>query len=218
MIVQETLVPVDLFIQVMLVKFEVMLLQVNQHIPVIQFINLFCQPVYPSNVTPSKPVSSSNASVSKTARSSKVYSSKPVCSSNICLSKTVSLSNICLSKPASATIVFSSKHVGLMNVCPSKPVRSSNVCPRKPVSPINDCQSKPVSPVNVYLQNPSFVIKTLLFKLFLVLLLLSTYFKLSIVTLRIFLTNFTCLRKCLIFFISLYGSYLRSMLDTVMIF
>ena len=88
--------------------------------------------------------------------------------------------------------------------------------------------SKPVSPVNVCLQNPRFVIKTLIFNLFLVLLLFSTYFNLSIVTLNIFinlillkvifLTNFTSLRKRLILFISLHSSYLRSMLDTVIIF
>ena len=64
--------------------------------------------------------------------------------------------------------------------------------------------------------------------MFLVLLLFSTYFKLSIVILNIFiylilfkvilLTNFTCLRKRLILFISLHGSYLCSMLDTVIIF
>ena len=56
----------------------------------------------------------------------------------------------------------------------------------------------------------------------------SKYFKLSIVTLNIFinlillkvifLINFTCLRKRLILLISLHDSYLRSMLDTVLIF
>ena len=64
--------------------------------------------------------------------------------------------------------------------------------------------------------------------MFLVLLFFSTYFKLSIVTLNIFiklilfkvifLTNYTCLRKRLILFVSLDGSYLRCMLDTVVIF
>ena len=68
----------------------------------------------------------------------------------------------------------------------------------------------------------------MIFNLFLVLLLFSTHFKLSIVTLNIFrnlilfkvifLTNFTCLRKRLILFISLHGSYLRSILGTVIIF
>ena len=104
----------------------------------------------------------------------------------------------------------------------------SNAYSSIPVCPSNDCQSKPVSPVNVCLQNPCFVIKNLIFNLFLVLLLFSTYFKLSIVTLNIFidlillkvifLTNFTCLRERLIFFVSPHGSYLRSMLDTVIIF
>ena len=56
----------------------------------------------------------------------------------------------------------------------------------------------------------------------------STYFKLSIVTLNIFinlillkvmfLTNITCLRKHLILFISVHGSYACSMLDKVIIF
>ena len=64
--------------------------------------------------------------------------------------------------------------------------------------------------------------------MFLVLLLSSAYFKLSIVTLNIFinlillkvifLTNFTCLRYRLILCISLHGSYLLSMLDTVIVF
>ena len=53
------------------------------------------------------------------------------------------------------------------------------------------------------------------------------YFQISIVSIVfinlilfkvIFLTNYTCLRKHLILFISLNGSYLRSMLDTVTIF
>ena len=62
----------------------------------------------------------------------------------------------------------------------------------------------------------------------LVLLFFSTYFEISIVTSNIFinlilfkvifLTNYTCLRKHLILFISLNGSYLRCMLDTVIIF
>ena len=111
-----------------------------------------------------------------------------------------------------------------INVFPSKPVRPNNVYSSKTVSPSNDCQSKPVRPVNVCLPNPRFIIKTLIFNLFLVLLLFSTYFKLSIVTLNIFinlmrlkvifLINFTCLRKSLI---SLHGLYLRSILDTVII-
>ena len=54
------------------------------------------------------------------------------------------------------------------------------------------------------------------------------YFKLSIVTLNIFvnlllfklifLTNFNCLKKCLILFVSVNDSYLQSMLHTVIIF
>ena len=70
--------------------------------------------------------------------------------------------------------------------------------------------------------------KILSFNLFLVLLFFSTYFKLSIVTFNIFinliplkvifLTNFTCLRKRLILFISLNVSYLRSILDAITIF
>ena len=80
----------------------------------------------------------------------------------------------------------------------------------------------------VCLQNPQFVIKTLIFNLFLVLLFFSMYFKISIVTLNIlftlillkviFLANDTCLKKHLILFISLNGSYLRSMLDTAIVF
>ena len=121
------------------------------------------------------------------------------------------------------------KPVCPINVCPSKPIRPSNVFySSKPVCPGNDCQSKPISPVNVCLQNPQFVIKTIIFNLLLVLLLFPTYFKLSIVTLNIFtdlilfkvilLTNFPCWRKHLILFISLHGSYFCSMLDTVIIF
>ena len=78
----------------------------------------------------------------------------------------------------------------------------------------------------VCLQNPK--IKILIFNLFLVLLFFSMYFKISIVTLNIlftlillkviFLTNDTCLKKHLILFISLNGSYLRSMLDTAIVF
>ena len=68
----------------------------------------------------------------------------------------------------------------------------------------------------------------MIFNLFLVHLYFSTYFNLSIVTLSIFinlilfkvifLTNFTCLTKRLILFISLNGSCLRSMLDAIIIF
>ena len=64
--------------------------------------------------------------------------------------------------------------------------------------------------------------------MFLVLLFFPTHYKLSIVTLNIFiklilfkvifLINYTCLRKRLILFVSLNGSYLRCMLDTVVIF
>ena len=73
-----------------------------------------------------------------------------------------------------------------------------------------------------------FLYKTLIFNLFLVFLFFSTYFDISIVTSNIFinlilfkvifLTNYTCLRKHLILFISLNSSYLCSMLDTVIIF
>ena len=62
----------------------------------------------------------------------------------------------------------------------------------------------------------------------LALLFFPMYVKLSVVVLNIFINlilfkvillyNFTCLRTRLIFFISLNGSYLRSMLDTVIIF
>ena len=175
-----------------------------------------------SNVIPSKPVRSSKACLSKTVRPRKFYSSKPLSPSDICPDKLVCLSSICSSKPALAITVFPSKPVRPINVCPSKPVRAINVYSSKLVYPSNDCQRKPVNPINVCLQNPRFVIKTLIFNLFLVLLFLSTYFKLSIVTLNffkvIFLTSFTCLGKRLILFVSLNDSYLRSMLDTVIIF
>ena len=98
----------------------------------------------------------------------------------------------------------------------------------KPVCPSNDCQSKPVGLIKVCLQNPRFVIKTLIFNLFLVLLFFPVYVKLSVVILNIFidlilfkvilLYNFTCLKTRLNLFISLNGSYLHSMLDTVIIF
>ena len=127
-----------------------------------------------------------------------------------------------------ATTVFPSKPVHPINICPSKPVCPNNVYSSKPVCLSNDCQSKLVSAINVCLQNPWFVIKTLIYNLCLVVLFFSTYFKISIVTLNIFinlilfkvifLTNYPCLRKCLILFISLNGSYLHSMLDTVIIF
>ena len=186
------------------------------------------KPVRPSDVCPSKPVRPGNAYLGKTARPSTFYFSKPLSPNNICPNKPVSSSNICLSKPARATTTFLSKPVCPINVCPSKPVRPSNVYSSKPVCLSNDCQSKPVSPINVCLQNPRFVIKTLIFNLFLVLLFFSSYFEISIVTSNIlinlilfkviFLTNYTCLRKHLILFISLNGSYLGSMLDTVIIF
>ena len=143
------------------------------------------------------------------------------------MNKPVCLSNICLSKPALATAFFSSKLVPPINLYLSKPVRPSNVYRNKPACPSNDCQSKPVSSI-VCLQNPRFVIKTLIFTLFLFLLFFSTYFRLSIVTLNIFinlilpkvifLINFTCLRKSLILLISLNDSYLWSILDKVIIF
>ena len=181
-----------------------------------------------SNVIPSKPARPSNACLTKTARPSKFYSSKPVCPSNICPNKPVSLSNTCLSKPARVTTVFPSKPVRPINVCPSKPARPNNVYYSKPVCPSNDCQSKPVGLIKVSLQNPRFVIKALIFNLFLVLLFFPVYVKLSVVILNIFidlilfkvilLYNFTCLKTRLILFISLNGSYFRSMLDAVIIF
>ena len=184
--------------------------------------------VCPSNVCPSKPVRVGNAYLGKTAPPSKFYFSKPLSPSHICPNKPVCLSNICLSKPTRATTFFPCKPVRPINICPSRPVCPGNVYSSKPVCLSNDCQCKPVSPINVCLQNPRFVIKTLIFNLFLVLLFFSTYFEISIVTLNIFinlilfkvifLTNYTCLRKHLILSISLNGSYLRSMLDTVIIF
>ena len=186
------------------------------------------KPVRPSDVCASKRVCPGNAYLGKTARTSKFHFSKSLSPSNICPNKPVCSSNICLSKPARATTIFPSKPVRPINVCPSKPVRPSNVYSSKPVCLRNDCQSKPVSPINVCLQNPRFVIKTLIFDLFLVLLFFSTYFGISIVTSNIFinlilfkvifLTNYTCIRKHLILFISLNGSYLRCMLHTVIIF
>ena len=181
--------------------------------------------VHPSNVCPSKPVRVSNAHLGNTATPSKFYFSKPLSPSNICPNKPVCLSNICLSKPARATTIFPRKPVRQIKVFPSKLVRPGNVYSSKSVCLSNDCQSKPVSPINVCLQCPRFVIKTLIFNLFLVLLFFSRYFDISIVTSNIFinlilfkvifLTNYTCLRKHLILFISLNGSYLRSMLDTL---
>ena len=190
----------------------------------------FCpsKPIRPSDISPSKPVRPGNADLGKPACPSKFYFSKPLSPSNVCPNKPVCSSNICLSKPAHATTIFPSKPVRPINVCLSKPVRPSNVYSSKPVCLSNDCQSKPVSRINVCLQNPRFVIKPLIFNLFLVLLFFSTYFEISIVTSNIFinlilfkvifLTNYTCLRKHSILFISLNGSYLRSMLDTVIIF
>ena len=141
---------------------------------------------------------------------------RPLSPSNICPNKPVCLSNICLSESARAITIVPRKPVCPINVCPSKLVRPSNVYSSKPVCLSNNCQGKPVSPINVCLQNPRFVIKTLIFNLFLVLLFFSTYFEISIVTSNIFinlilfkvifLTNYTCLRKHLILFISLNGS------------
>ena len=189
---------------------------------------ILSKPVRSSDVCPSKPVHPGNVFLGKIARPSKFYFSKPLSPSNICPSKPVYLSNICLSKPARATTIFPSKSVHPINVCPSKPVRPSNVYSSKPVCLSNDCQSKLVIPINVCLQNPQFVIRTLIFSLFLVLLFFSTYFEIRIVTSNIFinsilfkvifLTNYTCLRKHLILFISLNGSCLYSMLDAIMIF
>ena len=186
------------------------------------------KPVRPSDVCPSKPGRPGNAYLGKTACPSKFYISKPLSPSNIYPNKPVCSSNICLSKPTRPTTIFPSKRVRPINLCPSIPVRPSNVYSSKPVCLSNDCQSKPVSPINVCLQNPRFVIKALIFNLFLALLFFSTYFEISIVTSNIFinlmlfkvifLTNYTCLRKHLILFISLNGSYLCSMLDTVIIF
>ena len=145
------------------------------------------KPVRPSDICPSKPVRPGKAYLGKTARTSKFYFSKPLSPSDICPNKPVCSSNICLSKPARATTFFPSKPVRPINVCPCKPVRPSNVYSSKPVCLSNDCQSKPVSPINVSLQNPRFVIKTLIFNLFLVLLFFSTYFEISIVTSNIFI-------------------------------
>ena len=186
------------------------------------------KPVRPSDVCPSKLVRPGNAYLGKTARTSKFCFSKPLSPRNICPNKAVCSSNIYLSKPARAATIFPSKPVRPITVCHSKPVRPSNVYSSKAVCHSNDCQSKPVSPINVCLQNPRFVIKTLIFNLFLVLLFFSMYFEISIVTSNIFinlilfkvifLTSYTYLRKHLILFISLNGSYLRCMLDTVIIF
>ena len=90
----------------------------------------------------------------------------------------VSLSNICLSKSARETTVFPSKPVRPINVCQSKPTRPSNVYCSKPVCPSNNCQSKPVAT------------RSLIFNSFLVLLFVSRYFKLSTVTLSIFIAIF----------------------------
>ena len=71
--------------------------------------------------------------------------------------------------------------------------------------------SEPVSPVNVCLQNP---LALLLFSS-----IVTVNIFVNLILLKvIFLTNFTSLRKRLILFISLHSSYLRSMLDTVIIF
>ena len=180
-----------------------------------------------TNVIPSKPVHPGNAYLGKTAPPSKFYFSKPPSPSNICPNKPACLSNICLSKPGHATTIFPRKPVRPINACPSKPVRPGNVYSSKPVCLSNDCQSKPVSPINVCLQNLRFV-KNSDFQFVSSPLFFSTYFEISIVTSNIFinlilfkvilLTNYICLRKHLILFISLNGSYLCSMSDTVIIF
>ena len=153
---------------------------------------------------------------------------KTCLSSNICSNKPVCLNNICISKPTLTITVSPSKPACPIIVCPSKPIHPSYVYSKKPVCPSNVCQSKLISPTDVCLQNPWFLIKTLIFNLFLVIQFFSTCFKLSIFTLNIFinlillkvifLTNFTCLKKRLILFISLNGSYLDSLLDAVIIF
>ena len=78
MFVQEILVPVNLFVQVMFGKVELMLV------------------VRLSNVIPRKPVCSSINFCSK--------SSKSACTSDIFSNELVCLSNICLNKPVCATL------------------------------------------------------------------------------------------------------------------
>ena len=129
--------------------------------------------VYPSKpIHPSKPVCLRNVRPSKPTISSNFYLSKSVCPRNVSFSRSIRSSDVCQSRS---------------NVCPSKPVCPSNVYSSTPVCLSNDCQSKPVSPITVCLENLRFVIKTLIFNLFLILLFFSTYFEISTVTSNIFI-------------------------------
>ena len=169
--------------------------------------------VYSSKpIRPSKPVCLSNVRSSKLTISSNFYLSKPVCPRNITsFSRSSRSSDVCQgrskvipSKPVRSSDIYPSKPV---HIWPSKPAGLSNICLSKPVCPVYVCPSKPVQPSNVYSSKPvclSIVTSNIFINLIL--------FKV------IFLTNYTCLRKHLILFISLNGSYLRSMLDTVIIF
>ena len=122
----------------------------------------FCpsKPIRPSNVITSKLVCPSNACLIKTSRPSKVYSSKPACPSNICSNLLVQLLFFQVNR--SAQLTFAQVNPSVQVLC--IPVNSFFVFLS------DDGQSKPVSPINVCQQNLRFVIKTLIFDLFLVLL------------------------------------------------
>ena len=135
--------------------------------------------VYPSKpIGPSKPVCFNSFRPSKPIISKNFYLGKLVCPRNISSSRSIRLSNASPSKPVHEPIckpVFPTDVIPSQPFCPSnaslsKITHPSNVYFSKPVCPSNDCQSKPVSLKNVCPQNPRFVIKTLTFNLFLVLL------------------------------------------------
>ena len=141
--------------------------------------------VYSSKpIGPSKPVCFNSFRPSKPIISKNFYLGKLVCPRNISSSRSFRLSNVGPSKPVRPSKpvpepickpVFPTDVIPSQLFCPSnaslsKITHPSNVYSSKPVCPSNDCQSKPVSVKNVCPQNPRFVIKTLTFNLFLVLL------------------------------------------------
>ena len=123
-----------------------------------------------------------------------VYPRKPAYPRNISSSRFICSSDVCQSR----SNVSPSKPVRPSCAYPSKPGRLSNVNPIKPVLPSNTCLSKNVRPSKVYSSK-------------------SVCNSDICPNKSVCWTSFTCLRKRLFLFISLNGSFLGSLLDTVII-
>ena len=189
------------------------------------------KPIRTINVRASKPVSEhvrvSDVRPSETISSSHTRSGNIVSASNIRPSKTISASNVCLGNPV-CNYVRPSRAICGSKVCQSKPTSDSNIRHTDLINTSNVLPSKPIRSNHICFVNSSLPTQQILYIFLLSLLAFSVYYKYSIFKMNIFinlflviiilLTKLTCFRRFFILYISQSSIFLRSNLNTYIVF